>query len=430
MYIEGLNREPENVPEHQALYDVSLRRKIKGGKAAGGLFGAKGPYKGKTAKEQMLNAEWMLAKDPGNISHMQALLRNAAAAEYADVIRWFSPLLLLANRAKPRKEIYIELADIYEKIHEYNKASEAIQAAIELSPTEMELISRAKDLAAKETLRKGQYEKGDDFQQSLRDREGTKNLLEGENLAKSEDYRLRLVAQAKIDYEKNPKDHQLISKYAKTLWDMDEEGYENQAIEVLQRAYQETKTYRYKAYIGDIRMKQYKRNIRLLKDAAKSDPSDKALQQQLLAVAKERLAFELEEYKERVFHYPTDMLFQYEYGLRLYQTKRLDEAIAALQIAQNNPKHRADALFCLGMAFNEKGMKPEAIDTLRRAVESYELADTGDQKTKEIHYWLARALEDTGERAGAVAMYSKITQWDYNFRDVRTRLEALRKATV
>ena len=122
------------------------------------------------------------------------------------------------------------------------------------------------------------------------------------------------------------------------------------------------------------------------------------------------------------------MLFQYEYGLRLYQAKRFDEAIGALQIAQNNPKHRADALFCLGMSFNEKGLKPEAIDTLRRAIESYELADTGDQKTKEFHYWLARALEDVGERIEAGNMYSKITQWDYSFRDVRGRLEGLRKA--
>ena len=36
-------------------------------------------------------------------------------------------------------------------------------------------------------------------------------------------------------------------------------------------------------------------------------------------------------------------------------------------------------------------------------------------------------MEDTNKHAEAIALYSKITQWDYNFRDVRARLDALRK---
>ena len=63
MYIEGLNREPFNLDEHKALRDVGFRRKVSGGKAPGGLLKPKLPYKGKTAKESMLNAAWMLAKD-------------------------------------------------------------------------------------------------------------------------------------------------------------------------------------------------------------------------------------------------------------------------------------------------------------------------------------------------------------------------------
>ena len=43
MYIEGLNREPFNVEEHKQLRDTALRRKVSGGKAAGGLLGPKLP---------------------------------------------------------------------------------------------------------------------------------------------------------------------------------------------------------------------------------------------------------------------------------------------------------------------------------------------------------------------------------------------------
>lgn len=430
LFIDGLQREPQNVEQHKALYDISLRRKASGGKPAGGLFGPKLPCKGKTAKDHMLNAEWQLANDPGNISHMLTLLRQAAAAEYPEVIRWFVPILLLANRAKPKKDIYLEIADIMEKLNEpddLKTALECIRNATELAPNDMGLVARGKDLGAKLTLIEGQYDKDKDFKQSIRDKERTKELLEEENLAKSEDYRIKLVNRAKEDYEKNPQEHQIISKYGKALANMDQESYENQAVEVYEKAYVETKTYRYKAYAGDIRMKQFSRKMRGLQEAAKANPADKSLVQQLHDVAKQRLAFELQEYKERIEHYPTDMQFQYEYGVRLYQAKRFDEAIGALQIAQNNPRHRAQAQHLLGRAFFEQGLKPEAIDTLRRAIENYEQAGTGDTKSKEYHYWLARALEDTGSTPEAISIYSKIMQWDYNYRDVRGRLETLRK---
>src|SRR4051812_6605651 len=53
MYIQGLNREPLNVAEHQSLRETAMRRKIAGGKSGGGLLGALGggakmPFKGKT----------------------------------------------------------------------------------------------------------------------------------------------------------------------------------------------------------------------------------------------------------------------------------------------------------------------------------------------------------------------------------------------
>ena len=83
LYIQGLFREPFNMDQHKQLREVAFHRKVNGGKAAGGLFGAKTPYKGKVPKEAMLNAEYLLAKDVGNITHMMQMVRNAAAANLA-----------------------------------------------------------------------------------------------------------------------------------------------------------------------------------------------------------------------------------------------------------------------------------------------------------------------------------------------------------
>jgi len=431
MYIEGLNREPTNIEAHKALQEVALRRKIKGGKPAGGMFGAKGPLKGKTPKDLMLNAEWLLSKDPGNIGQMLILLRQAALAQYAEVIRWFGPTVILANKAKPKKDIYLELASTWEALDtvvDLKQAQECIAMAIEMTPTDMDLIARLKDLGAKLTLKEGKYaQEGTDFKDSIKDREQTKELAEQDNLSQSQDYRLKVVKQSEEDYLKNPRELQTVAKYVRALADMDTEDYENKAIEILQKAYTDLKVYRFKVTIGDLRMKQFKRNMRFLKEALKLDPTDKTLIHQIQELDKERVAFELAEYEERQQHFPTDMLIQFEYGYRLYQAKRYDDAIRSFQIAQNHPKHRADALHLLGRSFLEQGMKHEAVETLKRAIDEYELAETGDQKSKEYHYWLARAYQETDRPVDAMNVFSTITQWDIGFRDARTRLEGLRK---
>ena len=45
---------------------------------------------------------------------------------------------------------------------------------------------------------------------------------------------------------------------------------------------------------------------------------------------------------------------------------------------------------------------------------------------KELLYWLGRAQADSGEAAAAAKTYGHLLQLDYNYRDVRSRIEDLR----
>ncbi|MGC8623813.1 MAG: tetratricopeptide repeat protein [Phycisphaerae bacterium] len=433
MFIQGLLREPTNMAEHEMLRDIALRRKIKGGKPAGGivggLLGAKPYFKGKTPKELMLNAEWALAKDPGNINLMMTMLRQATAAGYKDIVLWFGPFVMQANRTqkKPDGKLYLQLADIYEGFKEFAKAGEAVTAALELSPADPELTARVKELGTRETLLKGRYESVPDFKESLRDKEMTKDLLQKENISKSEEYKNKLIRETREAWEKNPTDPQLLTKYVKALVDAETQDSEKTAIEVLEKAYLETKIYRYKVWIGDVRIKQLRRQHRALLEKARANPDDPKLAQQLADFERDRLKFELDEYADRVKNYPSDLQILFEYGYRLFRSQRYEEAIGVLQQAQNNPRCRTDALHLLGRSFLEQSMTQEAVDTLRRAVESYELAETGDTKSKEINYWLGRSLEAAGQLDDAEKIYSHIAQWDIAFRDARLRLAELRK---
>jgi tetratricopeptide (TPR) repeat protein len=441
MYIEGLNREPFNLDEHKALREVGMRRKIAGGKAPSGFLGVKTPYKGKTPKEAMLNAEFVLGKDVGNLQQMIVFVRNAAALaqdeerdlptrrQIITVAVWMAGMARENNRTSksPKLEVFNELADHLEKLEEYNEASRCIQLSVQLKPTDMELISRAKDLAAKETLKKGNYEKAEDFKESIKDKEVTKELLQEENLNKSEEYRLKAITQARADYEKNPREVQVINKYYKALAEMDEESYENQAIDMLTKAYADTQIYRWKAGVGDLKMKQFNRNLRMLKDAHNADPNDKEIKQQYENLMKEKLAFELNEFRERSDNFPTDMHVKYEFGRRLFATHHYDEAIAALQEAQSAPQHRVDALHLLGLSFLSQKMVPEAVDTFKKSIDEYDLASTGDKKAKELYYWYARGLEEARDFPKAIETYSQIIRWDIAYRDARKRLNELRE---
>ena len=101
MYIQGLSIDPENVEAHQTLRDISLKRKAGGGKKMGAFEQVK-QIKAKDQKQAMLNAEKLLAYDPGNTDHMLKLLQNAQKAGFYDTVIWIGLILQRANRdARP-----------------------------------------------------------------------------------------------------------------------------------------------------------------------------------------------------------------------------------------------------------------------------------------------------------------------------------------
>jgi tetratricopeptide (TPR) repeat protein len=427
MFVQGLNREPGEVAQHEALRRVALERKVKGGKPAGGLFGAKGPMKGRTPKDQMLNAAFFLAKDPGNISYMLSYMRAAFTGGYADVVLWFGPTLKMANKQKPKKDIYLELGDMYRGLGNFNAAADCISAAMEVDPNDMDLQQKLTALSAEATMTKGGFDKAENFRESLKDTDKTKELMQEDALSKSREYREKEVEKARLEYEAAPLDHRMIAKYAASLRAMEEEPAEAEAMKILQDAFEKTKTYQYRRSIDEIRIKQYRRQVLAMKDQVKATPEDLALKEKYNDLLAEQLDFELAALRDWTDHYPTDMQLMYELGIRLYLSKRFDEAITAFQAAQNNPSRRIDSLYYLGLSFDEQHMLPEASETLKIATDEYELSSTGNETAKRLWYALGRIYEKTGRLKEAVDIYSKITRWDIAYKDARVRLMDLRK---
>jgi len=91
---------------------------------------------------------------------------------------------------------------------------------------------------------------------------------------------------------------------------------------------------------------------------------------------------------------------------------------------RNDPKYRVDATSFLGRAFLENKFVEEAVETLKASIDDYQLK--GDEKSKEMYYWYARALEEKPDIPAAIKAYSQVAQWDFNYRDVQQRIKKLR----
>src|SRR2546430_13436213 len=400
-----------------------MKRKASGGKAIGMLAAMK-LKGGKDEKEAMLNAEKLLAYDPGNTDHMVNILTNAHKGGYYDTVMWIGPELLRANKAssssagksflgsgfgggqKENFDKYMILKNVYKDLGRYKEAAEAAEYASAMRPDDMDLAKERKDLSAYETMKKGQYEKGRSFRDSVKDMQRQHDLFTQDTDIRTMDVLTKQIEAAQAEWQADPGEYSKLSKLVDILIKTEQPEHENRAIELLESAHENTKQFRYKFRVGQIRLAQLQRQERSLRQAVQADPNNEAVKAEYRDFSKERAQQELELFKEFAENYPTDMAHQYQAAIRLYQLEHFAEAIPILQKARNDPKYRNDATIILGRAFLDAGYVDEAIDTLRDLIEAYELK--GDTQSTGMTYWYGRALEQKGDMQTALQAYSRV----------------------
>lgn len=459
-YINGLRHDPDNMSKHEALRDVSLKRKVGGGKPAG--LGAKFKSIGSSAVDKMLQAEKLWAMDPLNVKHMRDMMRYAVEAEeldqasddeegpdsdgdgtngsnMAEVAYWVGAMVLESNASakRPDKSLYLKTRDLFARISAFDKAVEACRRALALDPTNSDLQGDLKNLEAERTMQEGGYsdkksaEEGG-FRQFVRDEDKQRQLDQEGRIRKSGTAAEEIIASRRAEWEEDPQDMARLVKLVDALLKRETPESEKEAVELLNQAAEQTGQYRFKTRVGDIRMKQFNRLLRQLRTKREESPGDEQVTQKYEEAKKKQLEFELREFADRVQNYPTDMGMRYELGKRLLLSRQVDEAIGAFQQAKADAKHRASAHLYLGHCYVQKQWFEEAIDTLRQGVEGHALSD--DRTAMELRYLLMDSLFQSGVKEGSVELAkeareigSQILQTDINFRDIKTRMDEIRK---
>ncbi|MFQ5494036.1 MAG: tetratricopeptide repeat protein [Phycisphaerae bacterium] len=431
-YVNGLAFWPDAVEEAcKPLHGCAVARRQTGGKKPGLKETMKRSMNDKNAKRALMNALWLFGQDPDHIGYVEGVTRNACRLRAEDTAKWAAGVCLKTLETAPKANakqfqtltrLLEELGDRAAEREEVPFGVEAFQMAIEVLnlwrrrfPNDEKAQSIVKNLSTKLTILKGKYQDGDSYRESVVDSESQMELHDKHRSVQSDDRVETLIAKAEAEYRRNPDDRIAFNELIDLLCRRERHEDEAKAIGILVERYKRTGDYRAKLMADDIRIKQLGRRVREL---AKAGDAAKLKEHRI-----GQLRFELGVFKERVERYPTDHRVRFEYAVRNFRASRFDEAIPLFQAARADPKNRAACGLYLGRCFFRKGYQAQAVSALTDALQSYEYDD--DDLAKEMNYWLGRAQEASGKAEAARETYGRILQMDYNFRDVRARMEAL-----
>ncbi len=428
MYLQGLRYNPDALEDgHLPLCELALHRQGRGGKKPSMVEKMK-HMRGKTPLEQMLNAEYLFAKDPEHQPYAEEMLKAAVAGGYNKTATWIANLIFQTNNAteKPSVKTYILLKDSYAALGQFDKAVVACQRAARLRPEDGDLADEFKNLSAELTMARGKYDQEGDFRKAIKDREGQEKLHAQASIVKTEDYRITAVEDARKKIAQNPNIAANIFNLADALSGLENDQAENDAISLLENTYQAKKDFSYKQRAGEIRIKQLKRKIREAKACLETNPDDAQIKTALEQLSGQLHNAELEHYQLSVQNYPTNLAAKYEYAIRLVRNEKYNEAIPLFQESQKDPRRKIASMNQIGFCFFMKGWLADAIDVFTNAIESHELKD--DAAGKELRYNLARAYEEQGDKEKALEIYRKIAQFDFGYKDVSQRVDKLRES--
>ncbi len=432
-YVSGLEFWPDAVEEAcKPLHGCAVARHQTGGKKPGLKDSMKRSTTDKDAKKAFLNALWLFGRDPGNLTYLEAVAKNGGRLRAEDSAKWAAGVFLKALESAPKASVkqYQTLGQLTEELGDRAAARGESTFGVEVYQTGVQVLtlwrrkapkdhvaeSALKSLSTKLTILKGRYQDGSSFRESMADAEEQADLHDKNRSVQSEDRMDALIAKAKAEFDANPDKAGALKEFADLLCRRERTADEVRAIGVLVEEYKRGGDYRWKQRADDIRIKQLGRDVR---SAAETGDEAKIKEARIA-----QLRFELKAYKERSERYPTDLRIRFELGVRRFSAGQFDDAIPLLQSARTDPKNRVSCGMYLGRCFLRKGYFDQAIPALEDALAGSDAAD--EELVKTTRYWLARAQEGSGDRQSAQKTYGNILQADYNYRDVRARLDRLR----
>lgn len=176
--------------------------------------------------------------------------------------------------------------------------------------------------------------------------------------------------------------------------------------------------------IEDIEILKLNQMLENEKQKSVADPENQEQKAKVSKIANKLLAREIEVYKDRVKRYPAIMKLKFELARRYRRKKMWAEAIPLYQQASNDPRLEVESLVSLGKCFLQDNRPQLALRQFEKA--AGKIKSTDDREAfLEVHYYLGRLYEQAKQKPKAEDHYGEVLSNDYDYRDVRARLERL-----
>ena len=105
LYLEGVRFGPDALEEgHLGLCEMALHRASRGGKKPSMVEKVK-RFRSKSPLEQLLNAEYLFAKDPKHIPYAEAMLKAAVEGGYKKTAIWVANLIFQTNNSSRKRSL-------------------------------------------------------------------------------------------------------------------------------------------------------------------------------------------------------------------------------------------------------------------------------------------------------------------------------------
>ncbi len=429
-YANGIKLDPESFTAHEAMMDIAARYLSKGGKAASSKEMktiSDGTPVGKFAAALFA---WM--KDLRNPSQALKSLDAAIKAEQIEWGNWIAPRILKIVRGhkKVNKNTLSQLMELCKKVGAWDEAIAIGEQLLNMDPKNNALATELKDLSAQRAMDQGGYEQtaGQEggYRKFIKDADKQRELIESESISAGESVEERNLNRAKAAYEENPTVPDVINQYASILRKRGTPESLKEAYRVFKKGYEETGEYRFRLLAGDIRIDEFKRSLRALRDKIQAEPDNDELKAKAKQLREEMLELQSREYRERVEKYPTDRFRKFELGMVETELGNIESAMGQFQSAKDEPKLRVRAGHALGRCFAKEGWHVEAIAEYKEALNRIDA--TEKDRELEIRYDLmvslteqARAEGEIGVAKEALSICSGIARTKITYRDIRNK---------
>jgi tetratricopeptide (TPR) repeat protein len=372
----------------------------------------KAAKQGRNYLKVLEHGEEILVSNPWDVGTQMDMAEAADALGLLDMAVWIleqarqkDPNLVPLNRA---------LARLDEKRGTFTQAIACWELVRKAAPADIEANHQAKDLAASETIARGNYEEG----------------MGGSSLANSgaapgtpggppADPLTREAAalERRIDDQPTRAGNyiQLAALYRR-------ERLHDQAREALERGRAATgNDFQIIVEIAEMELEPFRQNLTLAEQQLKADPQNDEKRKLRVRLLKEINSRELELFRLKADRFPTELAHRLELGIRLLKGGQLDEAIKELQLARADNRLTWKALWYLGHCFKNRNNWRLARRNFEEALQGVPQGEDGPRK--EILFQLASGCAEAGELATAVDLGHELANIDFSYRDIGRLLD-------